>query len=56
MKDMDLIDVSDNHVKKKKHFQDKFMLFIYILLVLLVILGSTIYFFGYEFFKPYIRV
>jgi hypothetical protein len=52
MQDMEMIDVSDN-VKKKK---DKFMIGIYISLIVLVVLGLVTYFFGYELLKPFIEV
>ena len=48
---MDFVDVSDN-VKKK----DKFMLFIIVSLVFLVVSFLVIYLFGYNFLKPYIKV
>lgn len=51
MKDMEMIDVSEAPKKK-----DKFMIGIYISLIVLVILGLLVYFFGYEFLKPYIEV
>lgn len=51
MNDMDMIDVSDTPKKK-----DKFMIGIYISLAVLVVLGLLVYFFGYEFLKPYIEV
>ena len=44
-------DISTSTPKK-----DYFMRFIYLLLIVLVILFNVIYFFGYEFFKPYIEV
>lgn len=48
---MDFIDVSDN-VKKK----DKFMIGVYVSLVVLVVLGLVVYFFGYDVLKPFIKV
>ncbi len=48
---MMLVDVSE---EKKK--TDKFMIGIYISLIVLIILGLIVYFFGYEFLKPYIKV
>lgn len=53
MNDMELIDVSDEKVEKKK---DKFMILIIILLIILVVLGLLTYFFGYDLLKPYIKV
>ena len=52
---MDFIDVSDEDIKVEKK-KDKFMIFVYTSLVLLVILGSVIYFFGYDLLKPFIKV
>ncbi len=51
MNDLDMIDVSDNSKKK-----DKFMIFIYISLILLVLLSTITYFFLYDFLKPYIKL
>ncbi len=51
MDEMQMIDVSEN-VKKK----DKFMIGIYISILVLIILGLLIYFFGYDFLKPFIKV
>lgn len=55
-----MIDVSDGKdkkvsepVKKKK---DKFMMGIYIALLVLIVLGLVTYFFGYDVLKPYIKV
>ena len=53
MDDMELIDVSDDKIEKKK---DKFMIGIRILLIILVVLGLLTYFFGYDLLKPYIKV
>lgn len=50
---MELIDVSDDKIEKKK---DKFMIVIIILLIILVVLGLLTYFFGYDLLKPYIKV
>ncbi len=50
-KNMEMIDVSEN-VKKK----DKFMVIIYISLIVLVLLGTLTYFFGYDLLKPFIKV
>lgn len=47
--DMKMVDVSD----KKK---DKFMIGIIISLIVLVILATLIYFFGYDLFKNFIKV
>lgn len=52
MKDMQMIDVSDNLSKKK----DNFMIGIYISLIVLVILGLITYFFGYDLLKSFIEV
>ncbi len=49
MDDMQMIDVSE----KKK---DKFMIGIIISLLVLVLLGTLIYFFGYDLFKDFIKV
>lgn len=46
-----MIDVSEEEKK-----QDKFMRGIYISLAILVVLGLVVYFFGYEFLKPFIKV
>lgn len=51
--DLELIDVSEEKVNKKN---DRFMMVIYFLLILLVVLGLITYFFGYEVLKPIIRV
>lgn len=51
MNDMEMVDVSED-VKKK----DKFMIGIYISLVVLVILGLIVYFFGYDLLEPLIKV
>lgn len=48
---MDFIDVSEE--KKEK---DKFMMGIYISLIVLVVFGLLIYFFGYNIFAPYITI
>lgn len=51
--EVELIDISDDIMPIKK---DKFMTYIYISLIVLVVLGLLIYFFGYEIFKPFIKV
>ncbi len=51
--DMSLVDVSEDKVVPKK---DRFMLGIYISLILLLVLGLITYFFGYEILKPIIKV
>lgn len=48
---MEFVDVSDG-VKTK----DKFMIGIYVSIVVLIILALLIYFFGYDVLKPFIRV
>lgn len=53
MNDMDFVDISEGESVKKK---DKFMICIYISLIVLVVLSSAIYFFGYDVLKPYIKV
>lgn len=53
MNDMEFIDISESNITKKK---DVFMICIYISLIVLVILSVTIYFFGYDILKPYIKV
>ncbi len=51
--DMKLVDVSeDNKINKS----DLFMRGIYISLIVLLVLGLVIYFFGYEVLKPIIKV
>lgn len=50
---MEFIDVSEEKEPIKK---DKFMFGIYISLIVLVVLGLIIYFFGYELLKPIIKV
>ena len=42
--------------KKGTKKQDKFMFYIYISLIVLIVLGLLIYFFGYELLKPFIKV
>lgn len=51
MDDFEMIDVSED-VKKK----DKFMIGVYISLVILVVLGLLVYLFGYDIVKSYIQV
>ena len=51
--DMNLIDVSDEKETKKK---DRFLIGVYISLILLVVLGLVVYFFGYDLLKPIIKV
>lgn len=51
--DMNLIDVSDEKETKKK---DQFLIGVYISLILLVVLGLVVYFFGYDLLKPIIKV
>lgn len=51
MDGMDFIDVS-NDVETKDNFMKK----IYIALIVLLVLGLVTYFFGYELFKPFIKV
>ena len=53
MDDMQMIDLSEQNEIVKK---DKFMTGIIISLIVLVILFLIIYFFGYEVFKPFIKV
>ena len=50
MEELDLIDVSE---EKKK---DTFMKKIYFSLIVLIILGLLIYFFGYNILKSFIKV
>ncbi len=55
MNDSQMIDVSeDKNVTKKT--KDKFMMVIYVSLVILVVLGLVVYFFGYDVLKPFIKV
>lgn len=51
MDDFEMIDVSEEEKKK-----DKFMIGIYISLIILVVLGLLVYFFGYDIVKSYIQV
>ncbi len=51
MNDMQMIDVSDTVEKK-----DKFMIFVYVSIIVLVVLGLLTYFFGYDLLKPFIEV
>ena len=51
MDDMEFVDISDD-IKKK----DYFMIGIYIAIIVLIVLSSLIYFFGYDFFKQFIKV
>lgn len=55
MNDMEMIDVSESTTKDVKK-KDKFMTYIYISLVILVVLGLLTYFFGYDLLKPFIEV
>ena len=52
MNDMDIIDISDDNKEKK----DKFMVGIYISLIVLVVLALITYFFLYDVLKPFIKV
>ncbi len=54
MDNMEFVDVSEDTKKVKKN--DKFIKGIYISLLVLVILGCLVYFFGYNILKPYIKV
>ena len=54
MNDMEMIDVSESTNKDVKK-KDKFMTYIYISLVILVVLGLLTYFFGYDLLKPFIE-
>lgn len=72
MNDLDFIDVSDyksddveelsldeNNLKKETgepKKKDRFIIGIYISLAVLIVLTTVIYFFGYELFKPFIKV
>lgn len=49
---MDNLEIIEIDEKK----DDKFMKGIYISLIVLVILGLIVYFFGYEVLKPFIKV
>lgn len=51
---VEVLEIIEEKQETKK--QDKFMLGIYISLIVLVVLGLLIYFFGYEIFKPFIKV
>lgn len=51
MDDFEMIDVSEEEKKK-----DNFMIGIYISLIILVVLGLLVYFFGYDIVKSYIQV
>ena len=50
---MELVDEKKKKTVKKK---DRFMLFVYISLILLIVLGLITYFFGYDLLKPIIKV
>ncbi len=52
MDDMRLVDVSEGETVKK----DRFMIGIYISLIILLVLALVVYFFGYEILKPIIKV
>lgn len=54
MNELDMVDVSEDTNKVIK--KDKFMIGIYISLIILVVAGLLIYFFGYELFEPFIEV
>lgn len=54
MNDLEMIDISEEESKNKKI--DKFMLFVYISLIILVVLALVVYFFGYNLLKDYIKV
>jgi len=51
--DMQIVDVSDDAPITKK---DVFMKCIYISLIVLIVLGTLVYFFGYNILKPFIEV
>jgi len=51
---IEVLEILDDTPETKK--KDKFMFGIYISLIVLVVLGLLIYFFGYELFKPFIKV
>ena len=53
MDNMEFVDISESDDVKKK---DYFMIGIYIAIAILIITGSLIYFFGYDFFKQFIKV
>lgn len=50
------VEILNLNEKKSVNKPDRFMRIIYISLVLLVLLGTLIYFFGYNLFKPFITV
>ena len=52
--DMSIIDVS--YENNDNNGKDKFMIGIYISVIILVLLGVMTYFFGYELLKPFIKV
>lgn len=56
MNDMDMVDVSENENVKPPKKKDKFMIGVYISLIVLVVLGLLTYLFGYELLKPFIEV
>ena len=60
MDEFNIIDVSDDNVEKNNKVnikkKDKFMIVILILIIVLVLLTVVIYFFGYDLFKPMIKV
>lgn len=51
---MEILDFDEKKEEQKK--QDTFMKKIYISLVILIVLGLLVYFFGYNIFKPFIKV
>lgn len=55
MNDMEMIDVSE-FTNKDFRKKDRFMTYIYISLIVLVVLGLLTYFFGYDLLKPFIEV
>ena len=72
MNDLEILDVSEpkneveelsleesnnsNIIKNDSPKKDKFMIGVYISLIVLVVFTIIIYFFGYELFKPIIKV
>ncbi len=56
MNDMDMVDVSEKENVELPKKKDKFMIFVYVSLIVLIVLGLLTYFFGYDLLKPYIKV
>ena len=55
MSDFEILDLNEKTGLKKRS-NDKFMKIVYILLIILAVTSSLVYFFGYEALKPFIKV